>query len=68
MNEHVVAAGPLDESIALGGIKPLHSTFFFHYTFSQLRKVFSQIALVWSSTRIVQCEMSLNGGSDSNTG
>ena len=34
VNEHIVAARPLDESIALGGIKPLHNTFFLHYTFS----------------------------------
>src|ERR1035437_3753498 len=51
MNEHIVAARPLDESKALGGIKPLHSTFFFHYTFSRLRTVFSQIAPIWSSTK-----------------
>jgi hypothetical protein len=31
VNEHIVAARSLDESIALGGIKPLHSTFFRHY-------------------------------------
>src|ERR1039458_3815761 len=51
MNEHVVAARPLDESKALGGIKPFHCAFFFHYTFSQLRKVFSQIAPIWSSAK-----------------
>src|SRR5689334_14342490 len=34
MHEHVVAAGALDKSIAFGGIKPLHNTFFFHYKFS----------------------------------
>jgi hypothetical protein len=28
VNEYVVAARPLDESIALGGVKPFHSTFF----------------------------------------
>ena len=31
VNEHIVAARSLDESIALSGIKPLHSTFFRHY-------------------------------------
>jgi hypothetical protein len=34
VNEHVIAAGTLDESIALGGVKPLHNTFFFHLHFS----------------------------------
>jgi hypothetical protein len=34
MNENIVAAGPLDETKALGGIKPLHYTFFFHSHFS----------------------------------
>lgn len=34
VNEHIVAAGPLDESIALRGIKPFHYAFFLHYTFS----------------------------------
>src|SRR6266496_2030619 len=34
MNEHVIAAGTLDESISLGSIKPLHNAFFFHYIFS----------------------------------
>jgi hypothetical protein len=34
MNEYIVTAGPLDESIALGGIKPLHYAFFLHYFFS----------------------------------
>jgi hypothetical protein len=31
MHKHIVATGALDESIAFGGIKPLHNTFFFHY-------------------------------------
>jgi organic hydroperoxide reductase OsmC/OhrA len=31
MYKYVLARGPLDESIALGGIEPLHHTFFFHY-------------------------------------
>ena len=34
MNEHVIAARPLDESIAFSGIEPLHGTIFLHYTFS----------------------------------
>jgi hypothetical protein len=34
VNEDIVAAGPLDESVALRGVKPFHCTFFFHYTFS----------------------------------
>jgi len=34
VNEHIIAARSLDESIAFGGIKPLHSAFFLHYTFS----------------------------------
>ncbi len=32
MNEHVVTARPLDESIALCGIKPFNCAFFLHYT------------------------------------
>src|ERR1700689_3102435 len=31
MDEHVLAAGPLDESIALCGVKPFHDTLFSHY-------------------------------------
>jgi hypothetical protein len=31
MHKHIVAAGTLDKSITLGGVKPLHNTFFFHY-------------------------------------
>src|ERR1700730_5374043 len=31
MHEYIVATGALDESIAFGSVKPLHSTFFFHY-------------------------------------
>jgi hypothetical protein len=34
MHKHVVATGALDKSIAFGGIKPLHNTFFFHYKLS----------------------------------
>ncbi|SPE33269.1 hypothetical protein SBA3_1980002 [Candidatus Sulfopaludibacter sp. SbA3] len=34
VNEHIVAARSLDESIAFSGIKPFHNTFFLHYTFS----------------------------------
>ncbi len=29
--EYILAAGPLDESIALGGVKPFHDTLFSHY-------------------------------------
>jgi hypothetical protein len=31
MHENVLASGALDEAIALGGVKPFHNTFFFHY-------------------------------------
>src|SRR5690349_11817449 len=31
MHEHIVATGALDKSITLGGIKPLHYAFFFHF-------------------------------------
>jgi len=34
MHKHVVTAGPLDESIALRGIKPFHNAFFFHLLLS----------------------------------
>src|SRR5438132_2139636 len=34
MNEHVIAAGTLDESISFCGIKPFHYAFFFDYLFS----------------------------------
>jgi len=34
MHKHIVATGALDKSITLGGIKPFHNTFFFHYKFS----------------------------------
>jgi hypothetical protein len=34
MDENIVAGGPLDKSITLGGVKPLHYTSFLHYTFS----------------------------------
>src|SRR5215831_3775349 len=30
MNKHIIATGPLDESIAFSGIKPLDSSFFLH--------------------------------------
>src|SRR5579862_862979 len=30
--EHVIAATSLDETIALGGVKPFHNAFFFHYS------------------------------------
>src|SRR5579884_2456514 len=32
--EHIIAVGALDETIALGGVKPFHDTFFSHYLFS----------------------------------
>jgi hypothetical protein len=32
MNEHVIPIRALDKSIALGGIKPFHNTFFSHYS------------------------------------
>src|SRR5580658_2523906 len=31
MDKHVLAAGSLDESVALGGVKPFHNTLFSHY-------------------------------------
>jgi hypothetical protein len=31
MDEHIVAVGTLDETVALRGIKPFHNTFFSHY-------------------------------------
>src|ERR1051326_1724484 len=31
VNKYIVTTGPLDESIAFGGVKPLHDTFFPHY-------------------------------------
>src|SRR6516164_4937232 len=34
MYEHVIAAGTLDESIALCCVKPLHNSFFLHHSFS----------------------------------
>ena len=34
MNKYVLAAGPLDKSIAFRGIKPFHYTFFSHYKIS----------------------------------
>src|SRR5258708_6200141 len=30
VDKHILAAGPLDESIALGGVKPFHGTLFSH--------------------------------------
>src|SRR6266568_487286 len=30
MNKHILSAGPLDESVTLGSIEPLHYTLFFH--------------------------------------
>src|SRR4051812_45451446 len=32
MDEHIVPAGALDESVALRGVKPLHCAFFLHAT------------------------------------
>ena len=32
MHEHIISIGSLDKSIALGGIKPFHNTFFSHYS------------------------------------
>ena len=34
VNEHIVAARSLDETITFRGIEPLHCTFFLHCTFS----------------------------------
>ena len=34
MNEHIIAAGALDETIALRSVEPLYNAFFLHYTFS----------------------------------
>jgi len=34
VNEHVVAAGSLIKSLALGGVKPFHSAFFLHLQIS----------------------------------
>jgi (2Fe-2S) ferredoxin len=31
VHEHILAGGPLDETIALRGVKPFHNTFFSHY-------------------------------------
>jgi hypothetical protein len=36
VNEHILAAGPLDKSIALGGVKPFDDTLFSHYLISPL--------------------------------
>ncbi len=33
MDEYIVTAVALDETIALGGVKPLHNTFFSHFVF-----------------------------------
>jgi hypothetical protein len=32
MYEHIIPIGALDKSIAFGGIKPFHNTFFSHYS------------------------------------
>ena len=29
--KHVIAVGALDKTVALGGVKPFHNTFFSHY-------------------------------------
>src|ERR1019366_1839980 len=34
MDKHVIAGRALDKSIALGGVEPLHNTFFSHLHFS----------------------------------
>jgi hypothetical protein len=34
VDKHILAARPLDEAIALGGIKPLHNTLLSHYLIS----------------------------------
>jgi hypothetical protein len=34
VNEHIFSARPLDESITLRGVKPLHYTLFSHYPIS----------------------------------
>jgi hypothetical protein len=34
MHEDIIAVRPLDKSIALGGVKPFHYTFFSHCYFS----------------------------------
>ena len=34
VDEHIFAAGSLDKSIALGGVKPFHNTLFSHYLIS----------------------------------
>ena len=31
VHEHIIAVGTLDKSVALGGVKPFHNTFFSHY-------------------------------------
>src|SRR5579872_6904201 len=36
VNKHILAAGPLDKSIALGGVKPFDDTLFSHYLISPL--------------------------------
>jgi hypothetical protein len=34
VDKYILAAGPLDKSVALGGVKPFHNTLFSHYWFS----------------------------------
>jgi hypothetical protein len=36
VDEHIFAAGALDKSIALGGVKPFDDTLFSHYLISPL--------------------------------
>jgi hypothetical protein len=33
VHKHILAAGSLDKSVALGGVKPFHNTLFSHYLF-----------------------------------
>src|ERR1700683_54080 len=59
MDKHVLAAGSLDESIALRGVKPFHNTLFSHYLILLFRSRlagtchFKTFAIVsWNGSRL----------------
>jgi hypothetical protein len=44
VDKHIFAAGPLDESIAFGGVKPFHYTLFSHCFLSPVQSFFARSA------------------------
>src|SRR5665213_702533 len=45
VNKYILAAGPLDKSIALGGVKPFDDTLFSHYLISPLSLSYTHLTL-----------------------